>query len=804
MSAGTGLNGFAHASVWHVPAAPLPSRVVIGGAFTAAGPLLASNIAAWDPATDAWSTLGAGLNGPVFALATLANGDLVAAGQFSLAGSTPANNIARWNGTTWAPLGGGIASTVYALATLPNGTLAVGGNSGLSAWNGTTWTTFGGNSVGLVSALAATAGGELIVGGAFTAANGAPGNSIARWDGVAWHAMGAGMGATPMPPFPPPLAHVQSLAVLANGDVVAGGDFSMAGGVAANNIARWNGSSWAALGVGTSDTVKVIRQLANGDLLVGGDFFSAGGSVVGYLASWNGSAWSPAGGGAGGFVYTITFLPGGTWVVGGYVSTEHVLRWTGTSWLSLGTASSAGADAAVGTFARLQDGRVVAGGGFASIGGQSANRIAAWNGVVWSPLGTGVDGFVNAVTQQANGAVVAAGSFFNAGGLSVNGIARWNGTSWAALGTGLSGPIFGAAYTLANLANGDLVAGGYFSTAGGVAANNIARWNGTAWSALGAGLNSSALSMVTLPNGDLVVGGLFTTAGGSPANRIARWNGTTWSALGTGLSDAVASIAALPNGDLVVGGDFLTAGGVAANRIARWNGTSWLPLGSGLNGRVGLVSALPNGDVVASGTFSSAGGVPVSSVARWNGTSWSALGAGLSNPANAAVMLPQGELLLGGNFTIAGGQASTRLAKLASTCPAAAIATGLGCAGSGGANVLTPVTLPWIGSTYRALGTGIMNNGFAVTVTGFTTVSLPLAAVLPPSPVGCTLHVHPDVVEPTFTTQGWVATALALPNSASLVGVVLHQQLVLLEIDASAAFVQNTVSNAIALTIGAF
>jgi hypothetical protein len=386
----------------------------------------------------------------------------------------------------------------------------------------------------------------------------------------------------------------------------------------------------------------------------------------------------------------------------------------------------------------------------------------------------------------------------------VNGIARWNGTAWAALGTGLGGPIVGLAYTLATLANGDLVAGGWFSTAGGVAANNIARWNGTAWSAVGTGLNSSALSMVTLPNGDLVVGGLFTAAGCIAANRIARWNGTTWSAMGSGLSGTVSSVAVLPNGDVVVGGDFLNAGAGAANRIARWNGSAWLPLGSGLNGSVGLVTTLPNGDVIASGTFTSAGGVPVSGIARWNGTSWSALGAGFSNPAFAAVMLPQGELLLGGNFTLAGNQVSTRLAKLASTCPAAATVTGGGCPGSGGANVLTPVTLPWIGSTYRALGTGIMGNGFAVTVTGFTTVSVPLAGVLPPSPAACTLQVQPDLVVPTFTTQGSVATTLTVPNSASLVGAVLHQQLVLLEIDANAVFVQNTVSNALALTIGAF
>ena len=258
LSSGTGLNGPAHASVWHTPAAPLPARVLVGGEFTAAGSLLASNIAAWDPATNAWSTLGAGIAGRVYALTTLSNGDVIAAGQFAAAGGVPANNIARWNGATWSAFGG-LAGPVYALATLANGTLVAGGQGGVAAWNGTTWTTLGGTSVGLVSALAPTANGELIVGGAFTTTGGAPGNGIARWDGVAWHAMGSGMSATPMPPFPPQPAHVQSLAVLANGDIVAGGDFSMAGGVPASNVARWNGSSWAPLGAGTSDTVKVIR-----------------------------------------------------------------------------------------------------------------------------------------------------------------------------------------------------------------------------------------------------------------------------------------------------------------------------------------------------------------------------------------------------------------------------------------------------------------------------------------------------------------------------------------------------------------
>ena len=52
---------------------------------------------------------------------------------------------------------------------------------------------------------------------------------------------------------------------------------------------------------------------------------------------------------------------------------------------------------------------------------------------------------------------------------------------------------------LAVLANGDLVAGGQFTTAGGVTANNIARWDGTSWSALGSAMNFNVLTLTTIP-----------------------------------------------------------------------------------------------------------------------------------------------------------------------------------------------------------------------------------------------------------------------------------------------------------------
>ncbi|MFN8820975.1 MAG: hypothetical protein ACK5ZA_04480 [Betaproteobacteria bacterium] len=140
---------------------------------------------------------------------------------------------------------------------------------------------------------------------------------------------------------------------------------------------------------------------------------------------------------------------------------------------------------------------------------------------------------------------------------------------------------------LAALPNGDLVAGGRFTSIGGVACNRIARWNGTAWSPLGLGTNADVQALTVLANGDLLAGGAFTTADGVTVNGIARWNGTAWQALGTGvdplvpLGSSVQAIAVLGNGDIVIAGSFQTIGGVTVNNIARWNGGAWSTVGTG-------------------------------------------------------------------------------------------------------------------------------------------------------------------------------------------------------------------------------
>jgi hypothetical protein len=122
----------------------------------------------------------------------------------------------------------------------------------------------------------------------------------------------------------------------------------------------------------------------------------------------------------------------------------------------------------------------------------------------------------------------------------------------------------------------DVYMTGAFTTIGGVSAARVARWNGSAFSALGSGLNDTARALAIGTNGDVYVGGSFTTAGGSSIPYIARWNGSAWSALGSGLNELVRSLTISPSGELVACGGFTTADGLAiADRIAGWNGSGW-------------------------------------------------------------------------------------------------------------------------------------------------------------------------------------------------------------------------------------
>jgi len=258
--------------------------------------------------------------------------------------------------------------------------------------------------------------------------------------------------------------------------------------------------------------------------------------------------------------------------------------------------------------------------------------------------------------------------------------------NWSVLGSGMEGnsaPHVAALSVFDDGLGPALYAGGLFTFAGGVPANQIAKWDGKQWSALGTGLGGVAPNVGALTVFDdgtgpaLYVGGDFTLAGDVPASRIAKWDGNQWSALGSGMNaGAVDALTVFDDGTgpaLYAGGLFMFAGGVLANGIARWDGAQWSALGSGMGGGARpYVAALTVFDdgmgtaLHAGGLFTLAGGVPASRIAKWDGTQWSALGGGVNNVVFAPTVFDDGTgpaLYVGGDFTLAGDVPASRIAK---------------------------------------------------------------------------------------------------------------------------------------------
>jgi PKD repeat protein len=273
----------------------------------------------------------------------------------------------------------------------------------------------------------------------------------------------------------------------------------------------------------------------------------------------------------------------------------------------------------------------------------------------WSALGSGMmNGTVLALAFDSSGNLYAGGGFTTAGGISARSIAKWNGSSWSALGSGMNG---GNVWALAVDNSGNLYAGGNFTTAGGVSANRVAKWNGSSWSALGSGMNGSYVYGLAVDgSGNLYAGGDFTTAGGVPANYIAKWDGSSWTAVGGGTNQLVVALVCDGSGNLYAAGGFNTAGGVSANGVAKWDGSTWSALGSGMSGGPFDLA------IDRSGNLYAADGV-ITITKKWDGSSWSALGSGMDSTSYSLAVDGSGNLYAGGSFTTAGGVSANRIAK---------------------------------------------------------------------------------------------------------------------------------------------
>ena len=527
-----------------------------GGWFTTAGDTDAYYVAKWDGSS--WSTLGSGMDLVVGALA-ISGTDLYAGGRFTTADGIVCNGIAKWDGNGWSALGSGVSGDAGPVNSATTRVYSL-----------------------------ATSGTDLYAGGRFTHANGILVNGIAKWDGSAWSPLGSGMKITPDSG-----GFVYSLAMF-GGNLYAGGLFTNAGGVTCYSVAKWDGQSWSNLGAGVgtpeyllddhSGSVSALVS-ANGSLYVGGDFALAGDVAATGIAKWSGTNWSALANGLNRFL-TAWAVSGDQIYAGGWFQgvgperANFIARWNGSGWSALGF----GLRGPVQCLA--SSGTELYAGGIFETNGLSVNYVSKWNGSQWTSLGTPPDQPAALAVFQGQ---LYVGGFYVGGYPS--GVAKWSGTNWSSVGP-IGGDFYGRSVR-ALLSNGNfLFAGGYFTDIGGISANNVAMWDGTSWSALGSGMavttNIYLPQVLCLAMGstgrDLYAGGIFDQAGNAFVKNIARWDGTNWSALGSGVVDGAVDFMVASEGDLYVSGNFDSAGGISVNGLAKWNGSRWSALGSGVFG----------------------------------------------------------------------------------------------------------------------------------------------------------------------------------------------------------------------------
>jgi hypothetical protein len=602
--------------------------VYVGGDFTYAGNVRAHGVARWDWGTGRWYPLGSGLDGPgafVRALAVL-GGDLYIGGGFSSVSGVPASGIARWDGARWSAVGGGVGGPnpfVFALATRGD-ELFAGGDftsaggapaSGIARWSRAagSWSPLGEGVMGLttarsVTAIAATPD-AIYIGGNFTNAGNVRVNNVARWDGARWSPLGSGLASGVDGP-------VAALVADSAGAIYAGGEFLTAGGKPARYLARWDSASgWKVIPGDPLSAPVHSLAIADGDLIAGGEFTAVGNKGLRFLARRSALGWSSAGSdgrGLNGPVHALAAAPGALYAGGEFTSAagiyaRFVAELNGGRWNSLG------ADPQNGLYGRviavaMRAGHVYIGGAFGVVGGMRSGSIAHWDGERWLPVGESFNGPIRAIAVDDAGGAYVGGEFTRVGSLPVNGVAYWNGSAWSALGDGLGG---GAPYAYGLALSGEyLYVGGGFSTAGGVRSNHIARWHipSQTWSAMGPGVGGSPqftyVASVAAAGSDVYIGGYFPTAGDVKAENVARWDGARWLPLGDGLNNSVYALAAGRNGEVYVGGDFHAAGNRDIRNVAMWNGHEWSGMGA-LFTRGSVYSvAVGASDVYIGGDFS--------------------------------------------------------------------------------------------------------------------------------------------------------------------------------------------------------
>ena len=654
-----GTNGFG-VKAWAVFDDGNGPHLYAAGDFSVAGGVAANGIARWNGTS--FEALAAQPNGHVHALIVWDDGSgpaLFAGGDFTTVGASPANRLAKYRAGAWSAVGTGVDDgDVLAFDVFDDGSgaaLFVGGSfahvggqyrPGITRWNGSSFTFVPGvqGDGSIVAALVHHddgSGPALYAGGSFAAAGGVAASAIARWNGTTWSAVGS------MPVQVSP--YVGSLAVHATGGgavLVAGGTFRPIAGNPSKNVAVWNGSTWNTMGDGLEDPLQ------------------AGGIHVESLASIDlGDGQGPS------------LFAGGSFTRTGSVAIGSLARWNGASWSDVGVVGRSvrnlfGVVDAAGA-------RLHVGGSFAVVGDRAAGGVAVLDATGLSPLDEGttlVPGSAVAFASLDDGsgeALYVAGLFRTGLSIPYEHVGRFDGTRWTVL-KGWTPESLTAMTAFDDGSGAKLYAAGYSYLAQSL---RVGRWNGGAWEALpsSTGLEfttGEVHAMTAFDDGTgpaLYVAGRFRMTD-LVERRVVRWKNGTWSTLGT-LDGWVETLAVHDDGS---GRELYAGGFLTPSAVVRWSGGTWTVPGSGVSGNLAIVRTLVSFDdgsgptLIAGGSFTNAGGQPIVNLAAWKNGAWSALPGGVSHDVTASIVHDDGRgngdsCIVGGHVDLAGSGTVTTL-----------------------------------------------------------------------------------------------------------------------------------------------
>lgn len=277
-------------------------RIYVGGDFTTVNrsdwtSVTVNGIAAWDPETETWSALGAGIDdGLVRRIAFDGDGNLYITGTFtSVAGLANTRGIAKWDGSSWSAIGGGCDD-------------------------------------GDTDALVLDREENVVIGGSFTAVDGGTqARRAAIWDGVSWAELGDGFNSS-----------VSGGILHPSGDVYLCGAFNKDGPGSTDlvHVAKWDGSTVSQVGNGLDNSALDLVLGPDGLIYVAGVFTASGsGQTLNRIARLEGEAWRPLGDGLNGEATRLDFDDDGLLHVGGAFTeaggldlAERYALWTGTAW----------------------------------------------------------------------------------------------------------------------------------------------------------------------------------------------------------------------------------------------------------------------------------------------------------------------------------------------------------------------------------------------------------------------------------------------------------------------------------------